>query len=201
MVLGKRQKLMLIAKPFFTVVFFLFGIKVKVEGDLPEQSKACFMLSNHQSIIDVPLLMHKIFPCAFLAKKSLFKIPYFGQILTCTNCIPIERRNPQANADLPNQIRHRLSKNFPIAAFPEGTRSKNGELLPFKSGIFRIIKQANASVFPITIINAWKVLPRTGIALYPGEIKIIQHKIITAKEIESLTHEQLKEAVVKCIQH
>jgi len=191
----KWNKFMLIAKPFFKVVFFLFGIKTKMEGTLPEKGSNCFILCNHQSFIDVPVIMYKTFPCAFLAKKSLFKIPYFGQLLAHTNSIPVERGNPQANADLPEQIKDRLSRNFPIMAFPEGTRSENGELLPFKNGIFRIIKQTQAPVLPITLIDTHKVMPKKGITLYPGEIKIIPHKIISAEEIEKLTAEALKNLV------
>jgi len=86
-----------------------------------------------------------------------------------------------------------------MVAFPEGTRSKNGELLPFKTGIFNIIKNAGVPVFPITIIDAWKVLPKTGISVYPGEIKIIPHKIIPAETVEKLTPGELKELVRKNI--
>jgi 1-acyl-sn-glycerol-3-phosphate acyltransferase len=191
----KWHKFVLIAKPFFAVVFFLFGVKVKIEGTLPEQGKTCFILCNHQSFVDVPVILYKIFPCAFLAKKSLFEIPYFGRLLARTNSIPVTRGNSQANAELPNQIRDRLSRNFPITAFPEGTRSKNGELLPFKSGIFRIIKEALVPVFPVTLIGAHKVMPKSGIAIYPGEIKIIPHKIIPVEEIEKLPYEKLKDLV------
>ena len=188
-------KFVLITKPFFAVVFFIFGIKVKMEGVLSEKGNTCFILSNHQSFIDVPVILYKTFPCAFLAKKSLFKIPYFGQLLTHTNSIPVVRGNPQANVDLSIKIKDRLSRNFPIMVFPEGTRSENGELLPFKNGIFRIIKEIQAPVFPITLINTHKVLPKNRIALYPGEIKIIPHKIIPVEEIEKLTSEMLKDLV------
>jgi len=194
-VTGKWNKFVLAAKPFFAVVFFLFGIKVKMEGTLPEKGSNCFILSNHQSFIDVPVILYKTFPCAFLAKKSLFKIPYFGQLLTRTNSIPVERGNPQANAEMPEQIKDRLSRNFPIMVFPEGTRSENGTLLPFKNGIFRIIKEIKAPVLPITLIDTHKVMPKKGIALYPGEIKVIPHKIIPAEEIEKLSFEMLKTLV------
>lgn len=200
----RRNTVMLIAKPFFNVIFFLFGIKIKIEGEIPAQSRKSFLLSNHQSFIDIPVLMCKLFPCAFLAKKSLFKIPYFGTVLAYTNSIPVERSNPQANINLSKQIRRRFSNNYPIAVFPEGTRSKNGEYLPFRNGIFRIIKNINSDVyiFPVTIIGAHKVLPKTGIALYPGEIKIILHKIIDSEEISKLSFEELKDKVQKeiCLQ-
>jgi len=195
----KQQKFMLVCKPFFAVVFFLFGIKVKIMGEMPEHGKACFMLCNHQSFMDVPIILHKIFPCAFLAKKSLFRIPYFGLLLTYTGSLPVVRGNAQANADLPKKIHSRLSENFPVMAFPEGTRSKDGKLLPFKGGIFNIIKAAKVSVFPVTLTGAYKVLPKFGIALYPGEIKIFPHKIITAAEIEPLNAEQLKNIVAQRI--
>lgn len=191
----KQHKFMLVGKPFFAVIFFLFGIKVKIEGVLPEQGKACFMLCNHQSFIDVPAILYRTFPCAFLAKKSLFNIPYFGLLLTYAGCIPVERGNPQANADLPRKIKLRLSRNFPVAAFPEGTRSANSELLPFKNGIFRIIKDAKVPVFPVTLIDTYKILPKSGIALYPGEIKVVPHKIISAEEIAGISYEELKELV------
>ena len=195
-VIFRKQKLFAnIGKPFFKVVFPMFGIKVKVEGSLPEQSKACFMLCNHQSFVDVPVILYKVFPVAFLAKKSLFKIPYFGQILAYTNSIPGVRGDQNANLDLLDKIKFRISQNFPLMAFPEGTRSKNGELLPFKNGIFRIIKKSCVPVFPVTILGAHKIMPKTGIALYPGEIRIIPHKIITAEEIEKLTYEELRDMV------
>jgi 1-acyl-sn-glycerol-3-phosphate acyltransferase len=195
-VIFRKQKLFAnVGKPFFRIVFPMFGVKVKVEGSLPEQGRACFMLCNHQSFIDVPVILHKVFPVAFLAKKSLFKIPYFGQMLAYTNSIPIVRGDNNTNVDLLNKIKHRISQNFPLMAFPEGTRSKNGELLPFKNGIFRIIKKSGVPVFPVTIIGAHKVLPKTGIAIYPGEIKIIPHRIITAEEIEKLTYEELRDMV------
>jgi len=198
-ILGKQQKYMLACKPFFAVVFFLFGIKVKIIGEMPEHGKACFMLCNHQSFIDVPVIMQKIFPCAFLAKKSLFQIPYFRLLLTYTGSLPVVRGDKQANADLPEKIQHHLSENFPIMAFPEGTRSEDGKILPFKNGIFHIIKEANVPIFPVTLMNAHKVLPKTGFALYPGEIKVFPHKIIAAKEIEALSIEQLKELVTQRI--
>jgi 1-acyl-sn-glycerol-3-phosphate acyltransferase len=186
---------MKIVKPFFYVVFFLFGIKVKVEGELPHAGSACFILSNHQSFIDVPVILSRLFACAFLAKKSLVRIPYFGWLLRYAGIISVERGNATVNANLPKAIRKRLSKNFPVAAFPEGTRSKNGEFLPFKSGIFRIIKEAGVPVLPVTILGAWKVLPKTGISLYPGEIKIIPHKIIPAERVAELHYNELKELV------
>jgi 1-acyl-sn-glycerol-3-phosphate acyltransferase len=186
-------------RPYFYVIFKLFGIRIKIEGELPKDGKICFLLSNHQSFIDILVILFGIFPCAFLAKKSLFKIPYFGPLLTYTNSIPIVRGNPAANADLPKQIQKRLSQNFPITAFPEGTRSKTGELLPFKNGIFRIIKEAKAPVFPITIIGAGKVLPPAGIALYPGEIKIIPHKIISVEQVEKMSFDELKNTVQEAI--
>jgi len=192
---GKWNKFVLIAKPFFAVVFFLFGVKVKIEGNLPEKGSNCFILCNHQSFIDVPIILYATFPCAFLAKESLFKIPYFGQLLARTNSIPVVRGNPQANAELPEKIKDRLSRNFPIMVFPEGTRSKDGTLLPFKNGIFRIIKECQAPALPITLIDTYKVMPKKGIALYPGEIKVIPHKIIPAEEIEKLTFETLKNLV------
>lgn len=176
-------------------MFKLFGVKVKVEGSLPEGNRVFFILCNHQSFIDVPVILFGLFPCAFLAKKSLFKIPYFGQLLTYTDSIPVERGNPQANANLSAEIRRRLSQNFPVMAFPEGTRSENGELLPFKSGVFRIIKEAGVPALPVTIAGAWKVLPKTGISLYPGEIKLIPHEVIPAEQVEKMSPEELKDAV------
>ena len=192
---GQRTKFVLICKPFFAVVFFLFGVKIKLEGEIPQNARSCFVLSNHQSFVDVPAILYKVFPVAFLAKTSLFKIPYFGVLLTYTASIPVERGNPQANGKLPAKIRQRLSQGFPIMAFPEGTRSKDGELLPFKSGIFRIIKKTRVPIFPITLVGVHKVMPKTGIALYPGEIKIIPHEIISEEQIKNMSFEELRDLV------
>lgn len=198
-VFNKRNKFTSIVRPFFAVVFFLFGIKVEVEGELPKRGKTCFILSNHQSFIDILAILYGISPSAFLAKKSLFKVFYFGVLLKYTGSIPVARGDHRANIELSSQIKNRLENNFPVCAFPEGTRSANGELLPFKNGIFRIIKDAGVPVLPVTILNAWKVFPKTHIALYPGTITIIPHEVINANEIENMNFEELRDKVRSAI--
>ncbi len=196
---GRRTSFTKVNIAFFGVVFPLFGIKVKVEGREHLQGRSFIMLANHQSFLDIPALLHSVSPSAFLAKKSLFQIPVFGQFLHYTGSIPVDRENPRANERLPFVMRERLQQGFTFTVFPEGTRSETGALLPFKNGIFRMIKSAPVPILPVTLIDTGRILAKRGLSLHAGELRIVIHKPIMPEEIETMTLEQLRIRVAETI--
>lgn len=195
----KRTQFTRINYWFFGVVFPLFGIRVKVEGKEHLQGRSFVMLANHQSFLDIPALLQAVLPSAYLAKKSLFDIPYFGQFLHYTGSIPVDRKNPRMNDKVPGILRDRLQQGFTFTVFPEGTRTTTGEMLPFKNGIFRMIQSAPVPVLPVTLIDTGRVLPKKGFALHSGEVRIIIHPPIMPAEIEAMNLEQFRDRVYNAI--
>ena len=181
---------------FFRRQMALFRATPIVEGleNIPKNS-GFVVMANHQSFIDIGTLMYKIVPLAFLAKKELFRTPLFGRSLKFMGCIPIDRGNMRANSELPNILRNRISKGFNYCVFPEGTRSSDGTLLPFKNGMFKIISQAPVNVLPVTLIGTGLVMPKNGFAYYSKRARMVIHPLISPEQIAQWTPEEFRETV------
>jgi len=182
---------------YFEVFLRLFGVKPEVRGqeNIPK-GRSYILLSNHQSFIDIGFLINAMCPLAFLAKKELFTTPFFGNSLKFMGCIPIDRGNRTANLELPKTLHSRIcDEHYNYCVFPEGTRSPDGQLLQFKNGIFKIIKEAPVLVLPVTIDGSGKVMPKKGLALFPRRARITIHAPIEPAQIEQMTAEALRDQV------
>ena len=104
------------------------------------RNQSYILVSNHQSHADIPVLVvHMPLHMSIIAKKELFKIPFFGQGMRAIGIIEIDRSNrTKAVASLKKAEQIIRDEKLSILAFPEGTRSDNGTLLPFKKGPFGI---------------------------------------------------------------
>lgn len=182
---------------YFNLMFKVFGVKLIVEGreNIPKD-KSFIVLANHQSFIDIGSLISVICPLAFLAKKELFTTPFFGASLKFMGCLPVDRGNREANAALPAVMQARIrDEHYNYCVFPEGTRSQRGELLPFKTGIFRMVKDAPVPVLPVTLVDTGKVMPKKGLSLYSGTIRMYIHPVILPEEIETLSPHGIRDRV------
>lgn len=198
---GRQRDMAWIGHRWFHVQLRLLGVMPTVEGEenIPK-GRSFMVLSNHQSFVDIGTLMTSICPLAFLAKQELFRIPFFGNSLKFMGCIPIDRKSRSANTELPNLLRTRIRDGYNYCVFPEGTRSADGTLLPFKNGIFKIIKEAPILVLPVTLIDTGKAVPKKGIALYRTKTHMIIHPAIEPEQIEQMTFEQFRDTVHAQIQ-
>lgn len=125
-----------------------------------EKNTPYIFMSNHQSLLDLPLIFATVLGnIRVIAKKELFSIPLFGRALTVGECIPLDRENPLNCTDFFKCAKERLNDGLALWIFPEGTRSKDGNLQPFKIGGFRLAKEMAAKIVPVGIINTRNVLP------------------------------------------
>lgn len=117
-------------------------------------------MSNHQSLMDLPLIYVAMSgTIRFIAKKELFQLPLFGNVLTLSGCIPVDRNNPSMDKNLFMQIKEKIAaQQVCLWIFPEGTRSKFNELLAFKSGGFRLAQEMAMHIVPVGIHHTRKVL-------------------------------------------
>lgn len=148
------------------------GIRVRIEGLENVQPGVHYIfLSNHVSNLDPPILLPNIpgMTSVFL-KKSLMDIPLLGTAMRMGKFVPVERANSRDDAQRSVEAAaDALNSGLYITVFPEGTRSPDGRLLPFKKGAFFLAEQTGAPIIPIVISGTEKMMPRHTLRITPGE--------------------------------
>ncbi|HET7458177.1 MAG TPA: 1-acyl-sn-glycerol-3-phosphate acyltransferase [Gemmatimonadaceae bacterium] len=108
-------------------------------------------VSNHESYADIFLLSHLPWEMKWLSKDTIFKIPVMGWMMTMAGDIRLTRGNRDSAAQAITACRDRLAKKVSVMIFPEGTRSRTADLLPFKDGAFRLAIEAGVPILPIAV--------------------------------------------------
>ncbi len=157
---GRRQ--IAVARAWARFLLWGSGVKVKVEGlekITPEGSY--IFASNHLSYMDTPVVLANIpVQFRFLAKSGLFQIPLLGTHLTRAGHIPVPRDNPRAAVKTMTTAAQAIrERGISLLIFPEGGRSQDGELAPFKEGAAFIAIRAGVSLVPIALTGTREVLP------------------------------------------
>jgi 1-acyl-sn-glycerol-3-phosphate acyltransferase len=147
------------------------GIRVRIEGaeNIPP-GESCIFLSNHVSNLDPPILLPAI-PgmCSVFLKKSLMKTPLVGTAMRMAKYVPVSRGHSRQEAEQSVAIAaDALRSGIHIFIFPEGTRSPDGNLLPFKKGAFFLAAETNAPMVPMIIKGTAQMLRKGSMKVFPG---------------------------------
>lgn len=176
------------------------GIRVTVEGleNIPS-GRSCVFMSNHVSNLDPPVLLPLIpSRCSVLLKKQLMNIPVLGRAMRMARFVPVERgsRRDAAQASV-QAAAEALQAGLHILVYPEGTRSKDGRLLPFKKGPFYLAKETGAPVVPIVITGTQNMMRKGSLAITPGAATVRLLAPIESNDFP--TREELMQAVRQAI--
>jgi 1-acyl-sn-glycerol-3-phosphate acyltransferase len=148
------------------------GIRVRVVGveNVP-QGESCIFLSNHVSNLDPPVLLPMIpGTTSVFLKKSLMKIPLLGTAMRMGQFVPVSRGHSKEEAQRSVEAAaSALNNGLHITIFPEGTRSPDGQLLPFKKGAFFLAAETGAPMVPIVIRGTAQMMRKGSLRVYPGE--------------------------------
>jgi 1-acyl-sn-glycerol-3-phosphate acyltransferase len=132
-------------------------------------SQTYLVMSNHQSLYDVPVLFQVIGGnIRMIAKKELFDVPIFGGAIAAAGFVSIDRENRLAAIESLQRARDLLASGTHVWIAPEGTRSRSGDLLPFKKGAFYLALEAALPILPVTLKGTRNVLPAHGVRSSPG---------------------------------
>ena len=154
------------------IVRFFLNTKVEFKGiDNIPKSKKYFVASAHQSMFETFALQSVLDYPVFIVKKELLKIPLFGLYLKKIKSIAIVRdTTTKENLSFFDKVATIIkNENRPLLIFPQGTRVKVDEKVPFKKGVGRIYEALNISCVPVAL-NSGKVWPKSGVIKYPGKI-------------------------------
>ena len=155
------------------------GVEVTVQGlERLERGKTYVFVSNHQSIYDIPVLFWWIpFQLRIIAKESLGRFPVLGPHLRRTGHMLVDRRRPDRNGifDWANGL---TAKGLSLIVFPEGTRSADGRVGPFKGGGFYLAMQAGLPIVPLSVVGSRHVMRKGQLTTRPGHVTLIVHEPI-----------------------
>ncbi len=163
------------------------------------------VMSNHQSLYDIPVLFHVIGPnVRMVTKKELFDVPVFGGALAAAGFIKIDRSDRHRAIQSLDKARALLASGTHVWIAPEGTRSRSGQLLPFKKGAFYLAFEAGLPILPVTLVGTRDVLAAKGVVSRPdARVRVAVHPKIdpapyTERGKEGRT--ELMEAVRRAIE-
>jgi 1-acyl-sn-glycerol-3-phosphate acyltransferase len=181
-------------------LLFFAGIRVKVNGlEKIDKNKRYVFIANHQSHVDIPVLIvglqHQL---SFIAKKELFRIPFFGWGMYALGHIYIDRSNARkARISIQNAISRLQKDNISLVLFPEGTRSKDGKVGQFRQGSFSLALKSGVEVVPVAIQNTADLLPKHSNNIKKGTAVFTVCDPIVIDE--SMTKAEISERIRKVI--
>ena len=152
----------------------LAGADLRVEGDPAAVSdRPAIYVMNHQSSLDIPAAF-AVLPVdlRFIAKHTLRKVPFLGWYMSWTGMVFVDRSNSTQAVGTLNAAAERVRGGISLLAYPEGTRSRDGRVLPFKKGPFVLALQAAVPVVPIAIEGSMKCMPAHLRPFRPGIVRI-----------------------------
>ena len=138
-----------------------------------EPGKSYVFLCNHQSLFDIPVLLTTCpGEVRMMAKRSLFRVPFFGWSLYAAGYIPIDRGDRSTARNSFASALARIQAGTSILLFPEGTRSTTDTLLPFQRGGFLLAMKTGLPIVPVGIRGSREVQPKGSFAIRPGRIEV-----------------------------
>ena len=175
----------------------ILRIKIHVEGleNVPKNSRF-LLVGNHRSNYDPILTWHilKKYEVSFISKKSNFKIPFFGKIIRKCSFMEIDRENPRNAIKTINAASELIVNNeASIAVYPEGTRSKTKELLPFHNGVFKIAQKSSVPIVVLTIQGTENIYKNIPFKKTDVQMKFVS--VISEEEVNSMSTSEIGEKV------
>ena len=177
---------------FSPVILAIAMVRVKASGLNNILDEPAIYAANHASQLDIPIMCTRVNrPMFFIAKIELKKVPILSQYIKVVGMILVDRKNRErAMASMRTAIQD-IQGGKSIAAFPEGTRTKTGELLPFKKGIFTISKEGRIPIVPIALIGSAKALASGSFFLRPASVELRVLPALNSEEFFNMSIEEM----------
>lgn len=150
----------------------LWRFSVGGEGPPDILSRGYVVVSNHESTSDPFLLSHLPWDMRWVSKEDLFRLPLIGFLLRCGGDIPLRRGDRASVLEMLAECRRTLAAGVPVMLFPEGTRSPDGQLLPFKDGAFALAVAAGVPVLPLAVSGTRQCRPKGSLWFGDAEARV-----------------------------
>jgi 1-acyl-sn-glycerol-3-phosphate acyltransferase len=170
------------------------GLRILGEENL-DQQQSYIVVANHLSLMDIPILYGWLkLDLKWVMKKELRKVPMIGGGCALMGHIFLDRSDRQAAIRELEAVKERMLPGTSILFFPEGTRARDGQLQDFKMGAFRMARDLDIPVLPITIRGTDAILTPDGMDLHPGRAEMIIHAPIPVQQVRDVDPEILRDS-------
>jgi len=190
-----------IARCWGKSILMVSRIKVSVNGfSNIDPSVPYIYMPNHQSNFDIPVLLgHLRVQFRWLAKVELFKIPIFGNAMRKAGYISIDRYHRESAFESLQIAAQKIKAGVSVLIFPEGTRSRDGKIRPFKKGGFVLAVDSGVPIVPVVITGTRRIMTKGKFQVNPGHVHMFIHKPIDTSAYTRKTKEALMESVRRVI--
>ncbi len=144
---------------------------VRIEGEQPSTG-AYVCTSNHQSFLDIFAMARQRREMKWIAKEEVFQIPFFGLFFRLSGDIPVNRGDRESGGAALQKARWYLDHGMPVMIFPEGTRSRDGRMGPFKPGAFRLAIEAQVPILPVAVTGSAYGMPKGSPWIRPTAVLV-----------------------------
>ena len=174
----------------------LAGVRIEVEGLENIPPGVCIFAANHTSAAVAPAVISAI-PrrISVMVKKELFRIPILGRAMRLVQWVPVDRSDREAAIGSVEEAIRKLRAGASFLVYPEGTRSPDGRLRPFKKGTCVMAIRAGVPVVPVSVAGAEKIIRKGELAARPGVVRVRFHPPIDAAQYTLERKEELVERV------
>jgi 1-acyl-sn-glycerol-3-phosphate acyltransferase len=192
---GKADFLYNFAMKGVNTALRIAGVRATIEGrEKLDRSRSYIFMCNHVSNLDAPIVVPAL-PgrTSILVKKELFRVPIFGWAMRMASLVPVDRSDRESAIASIGRAAEVMKAGLHMTIYPEGTRSVDGRLLPFKKGPFHLAMDSGVPIAPITVVGTQNMMPKGGIRIYPGTARVIFHEPIDSSRFQD--RDELMEAV------
>ncbi|MBW2609557.1 MAG: 1-acyl-sn-glycerol-3-phosphate acyltransferase [Deltaproteobacteria bacterium] len=174
-----------VAVPWAKMILWVCGVKVKVKGlENVDSNSPRIYLSNHQSYFDIFTLLAGLpMDFKFLLKHELMKIPFLGSTMKRARYISIDRGDRRKALKSMNEAAEKIKNGDSVLIFPEGTRSTDGHVQPFKKGGFHLALKSGCDIVPVSIIGSRDIVPKGSLRINRGTITMIIGRPVPVKDL------------------
>jgi 1-acyl-sn-glycerol-3-phosphate acyltransferase len=159
--------------------------KFSVSGTMIRDPRRPYVaVSNHESYADIFLISHLPWEMKWMSKETMFKIPCFGWMMRMAGDIQVVRGDRKSVVLAMRAARDRLSKKVSVMMFPEGTRSRDGELLPFKDGAFRLAIETQSPILPLVVAGTRDCMAKGTFRFQKARARV---KVLAPIDVAGLT--------------
>lgn len=173
-------------------MWFALGPVKTIEDPGYRRDVVSMFMQNHVTMLDGCTATAAIrVPLCGLENAAHLKVPGYGWIMRCANAIAVDRKDPRMRAGIRTAIHDRITRGINVLTFPEGHRTLDGKLRPFKRGVFRMAVEAGIPVSPIAVRGAYKMMPKGSFTVRPSQVEVyiapqIETKDLTLKDLPAL---------------
>ena len=162
------------------------GVVVEVSGlDRIHPGRTYVFVSNHQSLYDIPVVFASLpYQLRIIAKESLGRVPFIGWHLRRSGHLLVDRRNPD-RAGILRRWKALVGEGLSLIVFPEGTRSVDGTIGPFKAGSFLLAIEAGLPLVPLTVQGSRFVMSKGQLTARPGRVRLVVHDPIATEGLSA----------------